>query len=456
MKLSIFIFIFIFSFSTFGNYNNYLKTEFKFSHYLTKPREDYQYQNYAFARTELNHASKINSFVFKLTALNEFSVDSSRQFYINVPEIYIAYKYNFQKLTFLKYVKTSLGREIKAWNYTDEYFELGIWNSLNLWEPLYPTVNGLVGSFTDIVSNYWSFQLFVGGIFIPHFSVNIDREEDRIFSTSRWFSGAPRAVEAFGEILNIDYWVHTPFITDVIFQESYIASLNLWTEKEKNMWMKFNIGYKPTNQVVLARNNDSSLIVNTDELEKIKIHQELFIFPVRHRIFSFEWGLNHKGVSVLLSAGDNKIIEKTVPQGWDLVNRSAGFLYISTFVKYEFHIKDRLKNEFQFSFINLWPHKNSNRRPPISDHKVTQGFGLDWKTRIFSYQNEIAELTVRYWYSVPEEGGLLLADLTYNIFPFLYLKGVVNVLGVEEESSPSFLNRFKANDRMEVKVGYVF
>lgn len=448
----------ILSFQAFAKQGNYITTELKWSHYLIEPANKHQLQNYTFARTKFNHVNHVNNFTFKATSLTEFSLDQSGQFYLNVPELYGSYMHTFSKISFLKHIRTSLGREIKSWSYVDEYFELGLWNSLNLWNPLYPKSNGLIGSFTDLVSNNWSLHLFLGGLFIPSLSVNIKQYKDKIYSRSRWFSGAPHAVEAFGQILDIDYWVHTPFITDVVFQESYIASLNLylWTERKKNMWLKINAGYKPINQVILARNNDSSITIDaTNKEDPVKVSQELFIFPVQHRLISLEWGFQEKNLSLFLSGGDNKIIEDPLPKGWDLVNRATGFSYFSSFLKYHFSFKNHLKNYLKLSYINLYPH---DTKKEINVAKMSQGLGVDWKTELFYYRRKIADIEIRYWYSIPEKGGLLLANLTYNVSPLFYVQGTMDVLGVADmnKNTFSFLNRFRANDRVELKVGYVF
>ena len=451
----VFIVLFCLSYPAFGT-GNYAFTEIKWSHYLTEPKEDYQRQNYTWFRMKLNQLRHSGPFTFKLTGLTQISVDEKDQFYFNLPEMYVSYGYHFRNISLLDSVRISFGRKLKAWNYADEYFELGLWNSLNLWNPLYPTANGLIGSFIDFVSRHWSFHFFVGGVFVPNLSVNIEYDEERIFSTSRWFSGVPRRVETLGRVLDIDYWVHTPFISDVIFQESYIASLNLWTEKEKNMWMKFNAGYKPTNQVVLARNNESILRLSSDS--EASVQQELFIFPVQHRLFSLEWGIKHNDVSLLLSVGDNAIMEENVPEGWALVSKAFGFTYFSSFLKYEFAVKDRLKNQVQLSYINTVPHDkpfNDGEASSFHSHKMVHGLGIDWKTAVFSYQDKIAELSVRYWYSLPDKGGLLLTNLTYNISPSIYLQGTMDILGAKEDSF-TFLNRFRANDRIEWRIGYVF
>ena len=452
----VFIVLFCLSYPAFST-DNYILTEIKWSHYLTEPKEDYQRQNYTWFYAKANQLYRSGPFAFKLTGLTQFSIDKKDQFYFNVPELYASYSYRFKKISLLDSIRVSLGRELKAWNYFDEYFELGLWNSLNLWDPLYPTANGLVGSFIDFVSSHWSLHFFIGGVFVPSLSVNIEQDEEKIFSTSRWFSGVPRRVETLGRVLDIDYWVHTPFISDVIFQESYIASLNLWTEKEKNMWMKFNAGYKPINQIVLARNSESILRISSDS--EASIHQELFIFPIQHRIFSVEWGFKHNNASLLLSAGDNAIIEENIPEGWALVNKALGFTYFSSFLKYEFAVKDRLKNQVQLSYIYTVPHDRLVKNGKASSshsYKMVQGIGVDWKTKVFASQDEIAELSVRYWYSLTDKGGLLLANLTYHITPFIYLQGTLDILGSKQEDSFTFLNRFRANDRIEWRVGYVF
>ena len=126
------------------------RLEWEMRHYGSDPKPDLRYQlrNYALLRGDGRYRFDKGALAFDSRIYTEYFLDKSRLFYFNIPELYFSYSYKLNRPFYsLEGLKFHLGRKAQAWSQSDDYWQLGTWNSLSQWNPLYPIKNGLIGSF---------------------------------------------------------------------------------------------------------------------------------------------------------------------------------------------------------------------------------------------------------------------------------------------------------------------
>ncbi len=456
MKYLIIIFFLSSSFANSG------KIELEWDHFTTDAYK-YTTQLNDYTSLKINHDFNkyIGSFHFNSRFIGEHFLDYSRITYYSLPEIYLSYSYEFDKKIYfnLKSLNIIFGRKVQSWSVADEYWEFGLWNPLNSWNPLHPTSKGLMGTFLSMKSQNWSVDMLVGGLYLPSSYTKAELKDGLISSSSRWFPGVPNKIDILGRgFLDIKYLVKLPFILDIFFQQSYALSFKTWLNKERTIWTKWAYGYKPVNNMFLVTNTRNIL-----ELTNMQVSKKITILPVRHTILSSEWGGEYGDFSTILSVGHTFVQEdRKVPEGWEFLHDRGRFTYLSALMKYNFSAK----NYLQLSYLDSWfdsiflgeeAHLGASKVPFIfNQYKILSGLGFDLHMEYLSKGNLKRQLDINYKYSFSNKGGLLFVQAIYYLFPQLYTSLTADILGAENSEQDYFLNKFRANDYFSWRLGYVF
>ena len=431
--------------------------EIKGSHYKSKPEYPFQLKNYFSLYSNLNYEVEKNNLLFKVNGLAEFFFDKSQQFYFNVPEVYFSYAYDLKTNHIMESIRVYVGRHIKHWSQTDEYWELGTWNSLNLWDPLYPSQNGLIGAFLDVASKNWLLEFYVGRTYLPNVEpvLKNDKRTGKILSPSRWKIPPPETASVKKMELDINYLVGVLF--ERFLHDSYSLSFKTWAYENKNLWLKGSFGYKPVNDVFLITNSKNSLKVSDSKTKErpLTIQKTIENHSVAQLILSVEGGMHYGRFSALLSVSDSKVrLSKPLLKGQELTERPLNHTYFSGLANYKLDYKN-IKNKFQVGYLHSLNGKNSIFSSYELYHKFLRGIGFDWTAETLSTTGLKRALSLRYWHSFKVWGGLFSLDVLYYILPKWYAGGRVNVLA-GEKGTPSFLGRFRADDYISWRTGYVF
>ena len=447
-----------------------LKLQLEGESYFSKPSSPIQLKNYTATLIRWKKQGSYKVFDYNVDLLMNTFVDKSRQFYVQVPTAFLSYKYHFTKdwLFDFKHVELSLGRRIYEWSYTDKFWHFGLWNPLDNWKPLTPSESGLVGTFFDLKSDKWSVLLFVGGMYLPTTSPKLQSytndltDTTSLISSSRWSASIPRRISIMDSVLEIDYLVDSPLIFDILLQQSYIFTFKTWSGGPQNYWMKWSISYKPNNLPFFVRNNENALKISEDKGKNPIIAQTITFFPVKHRLISTEWGIDYEKFQAIFSVGDSQIDEAgALPKDWIFVKDRISMTYLSGFLKYSLGKFYGIYQEFELGYIQSWFKKQGDnlslkKNPAIlSDHKVMNGFRLDWRSYFKTGLFKKWDFKVSYWYSIFSQGGLLTVEGDYFFSPRFFVGGGFFVLGSDTEYK-SFLNKFRANDYVSWRLGYVF
>ena len=464
MSKKIFCFFCFILFYAFNSLASQLELEWQ--HYISEPSLKTQLQDYVFLRWDQKTDFNYGALYFDSHVQMEYGLDRSDFFYFNIPELYFSYEYNFKKPFYsIESIELNVGRKIKDWNLADEYWEMGSWNPLSRWNPLHPVTSGLTGAFLTFMSSQWSVDFFLGALFFPNQEVQLIEKDGEIYSNSRWFYPLPdKALPDRASELDIDinYFIYSPHIFDILFQPSYVLSLKTWSKTpEAYYWMRWSIADKPVNHLFYVLNNKERYKVGKEKGAVGKVHQAITSLPVRQRLLSAEWGLDYGDLSTVFTLENTKMKEVDIsPEGWDFLNRRENFTYFSALLKYNV-----LSNSFvQLAYIQTW-FKNYNVgtvnpaevKPPsvLQRYKVLEGMGVDWETEFLSSQGLPRIFALNYRYSFLGRGAWLFVKTSYHFTPQIHTAMTFDVLGAKN-GALYLLSRSRHNDYFSWRLAYDF
>ncbi len=446
-------------FYVFGSSASQLELEWQ--HYTSSPSLKTQLRDYVFVRWDQQADFFYGPLYFDSQIQAEYALDRSKFRYFDIPELYIFYKYNFKQPVYrIESIELNMGRKIKSWSLADEYWNMGLWNSLNRWNPLHPAASGLTGAFLTLISSQWSIDFFLGALHLPHQEAQFIEENGETYSRSRWFYPLPNQVDP----LNIDirYFLRSPSVFDILFQSSYLLSLKTWSKAPAAYyWMKWSAADKPVNHLFYVLNTEGLLKIGGQKGDKGEAHQSVDFFPVRQRLLSMEWGLDYGPMSTAFTLENIKMRETdALPAGWGFLYHRDDLTYFSALLKYNLS-----PNSFaQLAYIQSWfKHYNINgvntkaKKPPsvLSRYKALEGIGLDWQTKILSAQGLPRVFALNYRYSFLGRGAWLFGKASYYLSPKIYASVTCDILGAKDSAS-YFFNRFRHNDYFSWRMAYVF
>lgn len=439
--------------------------EVEWQHYTSSPSLKTQLDDYVFLKWDQKTDFHKEPFYFNSHIQAEYALDRSEIFYFNIPELYLLYNYQLEKpLYSVNSIELVVGRKIKSWSLADEHWNMGSWNSLSRWNPLHPWTNGLIGSFLTLNASRWTLDFFVGALHLPNQEAQIIRKNSEISSSSRWFSVLPDQVDMRNHnYIDIHYLIQSPFIFDVLFQQSYLLSFKTWSKTpETYYWMKWSIADKPVNHLFSVLNTTKLFKIGKEEGDKGKVHQTIAFLPVRQRLLSAEWGLDYNSYSAIFTVENTKMKEvDRSPAGWDFRNRRENFTYLSALLKYNFLPKSFVQVGYLQSWFqnyNVKAESSKKDKPPsvLKRYMLLEGISLECQTEFSSSKGLPRILALDYRRSFLNSGAWLFVKALYYITPEIYASLTFDILGSKKQDRDDFLDQFRHNDYFSWRLAYDF
>ena len=453
--------IIIFIFYTFHSLASTFELEWQ--HYTSAPSLKTQVRDHVFLNWEQKTDFYKGPFYFDSHIQAKYALDRSGLVYFDIHELYFFYKYKLnQSSYFIESIELNIGRKIKHWSVGDKYWNMGLWNPINTWNPLHIVPSGITGSLLTLNSRRWSFDFFLGAIHLPSRGPQFKRKDGEAYSGSRWFVPLPDQVNVLGQTnMDVYYSTQKPFLLDTLFQQSYLLSFKTWSQIEKTYyWMRWSFADKPVNHLYFVLNTDKLLKI--EKTSKPFIDQIISFLPVRQIIFSAEWGFDYDRLSTFFTLENTKMKEvSSSPQGWDFVSGREDFTYFSALIKYRFWSNNFLQMGYLRSWFqdySLELDKLQNKKTPyiLNKYKILHGISLDWQIEFMSSRGLSRVFNLSYQYSLLNEGAWLSAKALYHINPKLYFSATLDILGAKGKEKKYFLSQFRHNDYFSWRIGYAF
>lgn len=385
-------------------------------------------------------------FATDVAAATFFSRQQSKLF---VNETYVSYK--------AAAVKASLGRKKEEWSELDHRWQLGLWQPRQAVDTLRPEEQGLVGVFLDHSTDDFQVLAFGSPIAIPSMGPDIREENGSLVSDSRWYR-VPSQYTFNNRVNSISYSLDVPEAERLAMNAGGAMMVRVGS-KSKGPWSVLSAGYKPVNDLILKRQVFKA--ISEDKVD-VKVSPDV----THHAIGSLDVGYSFESVKVSASyLEDRPDIKKPDPE-WAIQELLPIKAYSAAI---DFFWDDILSRSLglQLSYLKIEgggiqdiTHDGSNDDVTLFDQrmKFTNATAIQIETQIAQIFRRALVTRLRYLYDYDQRGSLLSTEFMY--YPSQKWAVVVgaDILGVQDEDykPSSFLNQYRANDRVYGGMTYVF
>jgi hypothetical protein len=211
--------------------------------------------NFGFIGASLKSNPK-NPETFMINASAFYAAGNSVLSYINFREIYFS-------IPLESNTQIHIGRKLKSWSLLDQDWNLGFFQPQFRWNPLSPENQGLTGVFWDHDEKFWGLSLFASPLFIPDQGPGYEVKDGQFQNSNPWFNKPPQNIKFQGQLFPIDYNVHAPDVSDVIYHSIYAAQLNVG--QKTGFFGAISGAYKPAN--IFALGYSGVLVTNRAKVD---------------------------------------------------------------------------------------------------------------------------------------------------------------------------------------------
>lgn len=211
--------------------------------FISEDFENTEQKTFGFFGASLkSDAKRMDLFIVDLTGM--YAYGQSALSYLNIREIYFNYQIDPGS-------KLYVGRKIDNWSQLDTTWNLGFYNPQFRWNPIVPESQGLTGIFYEKNENSWRLSLFASPVFIPDQGASYELKDGKFENSNPYFQNPPQNIIFQGNIvLPIDYKIEKPETSDVVFQTSYGAQLEVG--QRQGFYASLSGIHKPANQLSLG------------------------------------------------------------------------------------------------------------------------------------------------------------------------------------------------------------
>jgi hypothetical protein len=418
--------------------------------YLTPLKEapNLTYSQFLSARLSLLREAPRFDLAADIAAGTFFSAAQSN-FFVN--EAYASYK--------TEPVKVYAGRKKEDWSEMDHRWQLGLWQPRQAIDTLRPEEQGLVGVFLDHSTDNFQFLAYGSPIFIPSMGPNVRNENGSLVSDSRWYRTPSSEYNFNNRVNSISYSL------DIGDEERLAmnaggALMSRVGNKEQGAWMVLSAGYKPVNDLILSRK-----IIKAASQDKVDVTVSPEV--THHAIGSVDIGYSFDDVRVSASYLEDHPDTKLPDPDW-AIQKVLPLKAYSAAV--DFSMDNMFFSRslaFEFSYLKvdgggIVDILNDGSRDDLtlfdSRMQFTNAVSAQVEGQLALLFRRPLVTRLKYLYDYDQKGSLINAEFLYYPSQKWALVMGADVLGVEDENyrPDSFLNEFRANDRVYGGMTYVF
>ena len=442
-----------------------------YDQYLTQTDLKNALDQYASLELKIKHNSYSDNWFYGVETLSAFSIDTSNQKYIAVPNLFFGYELpsigdNYtinwiigrykKSLSILYNEKTTsyLKAEPEFWSVMDEIWEMGLWQSQINWDYFATKQQGLAGAFLTVKKEPWMLTVFLSGLFLPDHGPAVDiKPNGTIQSSSRWFIPPQSNFILFNQRIDTLYWINTPYLKNILLNES-IATRFRFGDIHKQ-WMSIAYAKKPINQIYFTADSGFSIKEST-------INNMIYYHLFDHSLLSIEFGMKKEKWGVLVLSVTQEMPTPHTNIKHQITPVLPDALFFSSHTRWNVH------HYLPLQYIDLnWiytQHQSNgethtqkisqqlSQSLPNNRFKLQQGFSITTQSKIFKIGKQKFSVYLRYWHSFPEKGDWIQSAIHWQLTPRLKLTGIIDILGANTEES--FFKSYEQNDRVILKVAY--
>lgn len=383
-----------------------------------------------------------------ISAFYSFGEDKA---YINPSQAYFDYGGPDEELV--------IGRKKYNWSEADEAWNTGLWQPQFRWNRLRPESQGLVGGFWQKkISKKNEIKLFVSPVFVPDTGVSFEEKDGTLQSKNPWFRPPPPTMELFDEVTDVYARVEIPKASEVLFNPGFGLRIDRQATQKERYGLAY--GYKPVNQIMNAFDYQVR-----SATEGGGAYLTFFPWVVYHHLVTADWKYQDRRYGHLMSYTYEKPTRQFEDPLLNYQTLEESFI-VSWMSSWNISGEGDSATKLYGGYMRFWGGSSED-----GGDTVSEGTQFELRPRFVS----VGKLGLRYpiWtkyrrlynsfevnYDAIMEGGTILTQLEY-LFQDGWVMGLnVDLIGVFEEQEDlyknSFVNTYRANDLVKLRMSYVY
>lgn len=354
--------------------------------------------------------------------------------------------------------KVTLGRKKKNWSEVDSRWNLGLWQPEYFLDALRPEEAGFTGLFVEYKKDEWEVLAFGTTINIPNLGPDIREDKGGLAADTRWYRPPSRNYDFNNNINQISYKLNMPDQMALI-RNGGVAIMGRYGQKDRGPWVVVSTGYLPANELILQRAAYKS--ASTDKVD-VTVTPKL----TQHRISSIDLGYTFKKMKVFGAYLDEKPDIKLPTEDNSIQKLLPVQIYaagVDFSLIHMFEIPLKLELETLKAIGGGIQDITSSGKPDSftmfdARLKFTGALQVKVEGPVATLYHHVLTAKIKYIYDYDQKGSLFKTEFQY--YPDKKWTVVMggDVLGVQNEdfNKSSFLNEFRANDRVYGGMTYVF
>lgn len=375
--------------------------------------------------------------------------------YIVLPEFFVATEF------LDPHSKITLGREFQNWSLLDQQWKFAQWEPRFNIDALQPIRQGLTGLRWNFTTDQFNFGVFYSSFFMPNMGAQVIASNGNLDARNRWIANPKSNFPLQGKSTQILYSLDTPSIAKIINQQSYLLYSKFGSDN-LGPWVSMSWGKKPVNELVLGykgllRIVDDGTFGDVTILPKVATHE----------ITSLDAGYRWNQSSFLISNLKDLPQNLLVPQGWNMQQLEKMDAWSA---RWDLKLLDIAHVDGEIGLSRLIVNgghiyeldSENNYGATIDGMRVpfTNAWAIDFKGALIGFKKSLVSSELRFVHDIIQEGEMMNAEVQLHPNSVLNLLVGADVIGVSNSSAnntaKTFLNQYRANDRVYAGAAYVF
>ncbi|MFN3453840.1 MAG: hypothetical protein ACK41T_02695 [Pseudobdellovibrio sp.] len=234
--------------------------------------------------------------IFKIDLHGAYSAGNAVLSYINIKELYFTFDIDYSS-------SVHVGRKLMNWSDADQRWNLGMFQPQFRWNPLDVENQGVFGVFYEKRSNNVTFSLFGSTVHIPDQGPGYELKNGKFEASNPYFTPPPQNIYFQDVLLPIDYNIHEPEFSEVVFQPSFGIQLK-YSDLSTGLYTALSGAYKPAGQFAMGYQG----ILVTDRV-RIDIKPKSYYEKLINLDLGYNGDWGNTGLSVLYNDSENAKFE---------------------------------------------------------------------------------------------------------------------------------------------------
>jgi len=347
-----------------------------------------------------------------------------------------------------------LGVVNHQWSAFEEEWRLGLYRPRFMYNKLSGGQGGLFGAHFSSEG----FSVGVLPVFIPEFGPHFNNSNGQIRSGNPWFGQLPKTLSYGGSDAPLKYDVVVPPLEKIVFKPGLVSSYE--NRLNKNIYSRWSAAYKPIPQLLLNFPSDRRFILGSEE-QYFSVEVQPWV--AYHGVVSMDQWIvtDDKSSSFRFSLAHEQPDVPSRPRTW--VTQEIGpATFLSS--RLETTLSSFWNSKVYLSQFKVWGGDRSDEGRYATDetffetrqfYREAYGVGAEtlWPGR-WNFSSSVS-----FVFDLLQEGGVFSTKHSFSFRRDLSFFARADFLGLFTDSNPvptGFLSRYRANDRAEVGVNYVF